>query len=246
MKTAKSIVVVLFVLLTAQIASAYYCPSTGRWLSRDPIGEPGFQALQMAVQTSPIMRGRWINRDSIGQSKFGFTANNLPSQKGTQVDRVTSFLNSLELSPNLTETILSQLSLPKKHFAPEINQNTVDLYCFVRNDPIIYVDNLGLDCSSAPPLSANCAACDAYGNGSYMGASLKCFCKCAGDSPWAQKVRGCLACEFKNGTPTDEAHKKCYAAAGGTFRGPDLRLIGCWIKCQDGGGNPPLPYPNPL
>ena len=70
MKTAKSIVVVLFVLLTAQIASAYYCPSTGRWLSRDPIGEPGFQALQTASSTSGIGNsvlqpsGRWVNRDS--------------------------------------------------------------------------------------------------------------------------------------------------------------------------------------
>ncbi|MEI7807317.1 MAG: hypothetical protein WCJ07_02415, partial [Verrucomicrobiota bacterium] len=46
MKATKSIFTVLFVMLTAQIASAYYCPSTGRWLSRDPVGETGFQALQ--------------------------------------------------------------------------------------------------------------------------------------------------------------------------------------------------------
>lgn len=68
MKTAKSIIVVLFVLLTAQIASAYYCPSTGRWLSRDPIGEPGFQTSQMAsvVPKSPQpASNRWINRDPL-------------------------------------------------------------------------------------------------------------------------------------------------------------------------------------
>jgi hypothetical protein len=69
MKTAKSIIVVLFVLLTAQIASAYYCPSTGCLLSRDPIGEPGFQALQTASSPSGIGNsvlqpsGRWVNRD---------------------------------------------------------------------------------------------------------------------------------------------------------------------------------------
>jgi hypothetical protein len=71
MKTAKSIIVVLFVLLTAQIASAYYCPSTGRWLSRDPIGEPGFRALQMAS----VAPSRWINRDPIkkgGPSLYQF------------------------------------------------------------------------------------------------------------------------------------------------------------------------------
>ncbi len=69
MKTVKSNIVVLFVLLTAQIASAYYCPSTGRWLSRDPIGEPGFENLHAAsivpkvgdsVSTAPT---RWIQRD---------------------------------------------------------------------------------------------------------------------------------------------------------------------------------------
>ena len=60
MKTAKSILVVLFVLLTAQIASAYYCPSTGRWLSRDPIGEPGFRAIAKSLQLGP---SHWVNRD---------------------------------------------------------------------------------------------------------------------------------------------------------------------------------------
>lgn len=58
-------------LAAAQIASAYYCPATGRWLSRDPIGEPGFQALQMAAQTSSIRptplpsSDRWISRDPV-------------------------------------------------------------------------------------------------------------------------------------------------------------------------------------
>ncbi len=50
MKTKKSIIVVLFVLLSAQIASAYYCPSTGRWLSRDQIGEVGFTLLKDGQQ----------------------------------------------------------------------------------------------------------------------------------------------------------------------------------------------------
>jgi hypothetical protein len=78
MKTAKSIIVVLFVLLTAQIASAYYCPSTGRWLSRDPIGEPGFENLRAAgafpkigrvTSPIPLTSSRWINRDPIVETK---------------------------------------------------------------------------------------------------------------------------------------------------------------------------------
>jgi len=90
MKTIKSIIVVLFVLLTAQIASAYYCPSTGRWLSRDPIGEPGFQALQTASVSPGIgnsvlqSSGRWVNRDSNqergGLNLYGFVYDD-PIQK---------------------------------------------------------------------------------------------------------------------------------------------------------------------
>lgn len=68
MKTTKFNLIVLFALSTTQLASAYYCPSDGRWLSRDPIGEPGFQALQTAAQTSirptPLPSSdRWIIRD---------------------------------------------------------------------------------------------------------------------------------------------------------------------------------------
>ena len=58
--------------LTAQSVFAYYNPSTGRFLSRDPIGEPGFQVLQMAQgasQVGPVpmaqQSSRWINRDSV-------------------------------------------------------------------------------------------------------------------------------------------------------------------------------------
>jgi hypothetical protein len=84
MKTIKSSLVVLFVLLTAQIASAYYCPSTGRWLSRDPLGEMGFQALQVAAKTTikptPLAPSdRWINRDLIPKrgekNLYGFVEN---------------------------------------------------------------------------------------------------------------------------------------------------------------------------
>jgi hypothetical protein len=65
MKATKSILVVLFVLLMAQIASAYYCPSTGRWLSRDPLGEQGFQVMQVPQMPNPIQQQavRWIERD---------------------------------------------------------------------------------------------------------------------------------------------------------------------------------------
>jgi hypothetical protein len=44
MKTTKSVLIGLFCLSAVQMVSAYYCPSTGRWLSREPIGELWFLA----------------------------------------------------------------------------------------------------------------------------------------------------------------------------------------------------------
>lgn len=76
--------VVLFVaVVTAQSVFAYYNPSTGRFLSRDPAGEPGFQALQIAqgVSQVPIAQqsSRWISRDSVnpGESNpYRYVLNN--------------------------------------------------------------------------------------------------------------------------------------------------------------------------
>lgn len=66
-----SAAVLLVALVTAQTVSAYYNPSTGCWLSRDPIGEPGFQLVQGAQGASRVgpvavaqQPSRWINRDS--------------------------------------------------------------------------------------------------------------------------------------------------------------------------------------
>ena len=116
MKTTKSIIVVLFVLLTAQIASAYYCPSTGRWLSRDPIGEPGFQALLVAGQTSirstpRPSTDRWIIRDSTSAPAF------------------------------LRGSILGLSSKQMKQLKAE---SLMPAYEFVRNDPVNGLDLLGL------------------------------------------------------------------------------------------------------
>ncbi len=83
MQRTMNAVILGLVLLATQTAFAYYNPSTGRFLSRDPIGEPGFQVLQAAQgnsQNGPVpvaqQSSRWINRDSISE---GETENNLLS-----------------------------------------------------------------------------------------------------------------------------------------------------------------------
>ncbi len=60
--------IVLFVsltigLLTSNQARAFYNPQTGRWLSRDPLNEPGF--LVLSQQASPVgLNNRILNRDT--------------------------------------------------------------------------------------------------------------------------------------------------------------------------------------
>jgi hypothetical protein len=152
---------------------------------------------------------RWLNRDPIDENGFVLV------RTGYQLPRFAPLL-----------------------FAAARRPLDMNAFGFVGNDPEDRYDPFGMDsqcsndCAKAPPLKDDSSACDAYGGKSYRGAGLSCFCKCAGNSDWSQKVRGCLACEFKKGTPTDEAHHKCYDANGGTLNGPVLTLAWCLISCQ--------------
>jgi hypothetical protein len=93
MKTIKcKFMVTLFFTWTLQAAFAFYDPTVGRWLSRDPVGEPGFQVLHAATATPQMIApvslppSRWIQRDAItnlntnekqgGVNRYGFVENN--------------------------------------------------------------------------------------------------------------------------------------------------------------------------
>jgi RHS repeat-associated protein len=103
---------------------------------------------------------------------------------------------------------------------------------YVFNDPISLTDAFGLicGCTNAPALFSFSSACDAYGNETYLGTSLRCFCKCAGDDPWSMSVRGCLACEHSAGTNPFYAHLRRYDSAG-ILTSPLLTLGECYITC---------------
>lgn len=90
MKLANRITLVAFAVIgllqfSADVAQAYYNPQTGRWLSRDPLGESGFQVLQAANASPrvgnpvPLPPGRFISRDPIGKrggrNLYGFVHN---------------------------------------------------------------------------------------------------------------------------------------------------------------------------
>jgi hypothetical protein len=102
MKTPKSTIIVLFVLLAAQIASAYYCPATGCWLSRDPIGELGFETLRTAnalpqVGSSTPTPSRWISRTEKGKRKIESGRNEINAYAFAQ-NAPPTFIDALGLS----------------------------------------------------------------------------------------------------------------------------------------------------
>ncbi len=83
---------------TLQSALAFYDPTVGRWLSRDPIGEPGFMTLIHATYTPTALPApsRWIVRDPIILQRFPKTeiisgANIYEFDRNNPINRVDLF-----------------------------------------------------------------------------------------------------------------------------------------------------------
>ena len=114
---------------------------------------------------------------------------------------------------------------------------TVAASGYVNNRPVVLVDDLGTapkgtqtrDCTRSGSTCETYQRCD-----SYAGANAKCFCRCAGDDPWAQSVRCCLVDYREAGYSMEEAHLVCCAL--GTAKHP-LSIPGndlgnCWWLCR--------------
>jgi len=121
------------------------------------------------------------------------------------------------------------------------------VFFYSTHDPANKTDPDGLEsepceeyepCADDPLLLMDSPECDEYGDKTYLGANMRCFCKCAGDCHWSTQVRGCLRCMDKKDTPFVTAHKKCYAAAdeAGLNR-PTFRLGYCYVRCLFVDGN---------
>ena len=68
------VLIALVVVFATKQAGAYYSPSTGRWLSRDPMGEPGFELLRASsavpkvgqiARTASLPQSRTFVRDAV-------------------------------------------------------------------------------------------------------------------------------------------------------------------------------------
>ena len=201
-----------FALLAADTAEAFYHSGMGRFINRDPSGQ-GVITHRPTMATSHQIPpgGEFLERDPSGDS-------------------------------------------PDAQYADGMN-----LYQYVASSPPNYSDPSGLflfggignpgfnggsgwspggksspDVGPVTSLPSNSPECDEYAcSDSYAGANARCFCKCAGDSPWANYVRGCLRKLYEEGATPHSAHMRCYNAADSKFPGgqPTLTLLGCYAKC---------------
>jgi RHS repeat-associated protein len=164
---------------------------------------------------------RWINGDPAGESGF-------------RVLRRTAWDHDSRSAIEALQSMFQGTGGPSS--PGSVSWEISNPFAFVRNDPLDYADLLGLSrcpCTMAAPVPDSSPLCDSYGNASYPnGISLKCFCKCAGNSAWAQQVRGCLACAFTDNMDVVAAHNMCYAAAGGLEKSPILTLLLCIEACN--------------
>ena len=115
-------------------------------------------------------------------------------------------------------------------------QEGANLFFFVQNNPISYIDRLGMDCDCydqpRPPSGPN-SPCGQYGSSQFQFTSEMCVCACMGDSAWANKMRGCLAC-VRNKLPklsNTVRHYWCFKGTGGDG-GDILKLAGCAASCS--------------
>jgi len=210
----------------------YYQSEIGRWMSRDPIGENAFRKTDityLGLEGTDDISLRHLqiygDQDVIRQRQL-FRIN-------TRRHYGDEELNSYNFVWNSPIRFVDLLGL-----APQlcgIDANGTPIYCD-NPDPCYGhcppAPDPGAACLNVPGLPANSSECDKYGDRRYLGTSLKCFCKCAGDSEWSKRVRGCLRCMDEKGVPPFEAHMRCYQAASDAhLPRPNITLGCCYIQC---------------
>ena len=108
-----------------------------------------------------------------------------------------------------------------------------NLYCYVGNEPIDYIDSLGLKCdcvdSGGNPTQGNlagskcCTGAPPMSNTdpnpytkdyTYWHRSARQFFSAARNGAWSNSVRSCLACMYKHGASPGYSHLFCYLAEG--------------------------------
>lgn len=140
---------VVLLLVCAGQAMAYYNPSTGRFLSRDPKGELGFEAMQRAAGTVRPSAGRILQR---GRGSVVAVRENQGKILNRSVLNTSSGEGKQELAFDVwdEENARPEVILRRN---PERIRWLLNLYVFCGNQPVNAVDPLGLDVFNRSDLS---------------------------------------------------------------------------------------------
>jgi YD repeat-containing protein len=113
----------------------YQHPSLGRWLTRDPLHEPGFGLRN------------WPNRDPLVEPGFELPANRFENgaKKKNMVYFEKGLAELLAVNPALAMRVQSRLAQLETSSNIKVDQTDSNLYMFVQNDPVDKIDPLGLD-----------------------------------------------------------------------------------------------------
>jgi uncharacterized protein RhaS with RHS repeats len=112
---ARRLFLAAFLLAFCHTASAFYDPNVGRWISRDPIGEEGGNALYVALNNAPadridplglkISQVVSVNYGTHDGGDLGSTDPNWPSQVATREQKKVTITGSLSIKVTFTQGV---------------------------------------------------------------------------------------------------------------------------------------------
>lgn len=222
----------------------------GRWVNRDPIGEPGALLIRQVAATgffqlhpagvSGVVREssfrKFIPRngeDRGGVNRYAFVVN----QPVSLYDAFGEECGG-DIQDGLKKCGSDRLECD---FRCELGNRFIWNY-WARKKCLQDCDNVHYNCTrdafpnQIKPLPSNSPECDKYCcDDEYFNTRARCFCKCAGDGPWSNHVRGCLRQMYEANVCPNEAHVACYLLgdreSGGDM--PSAKLLWCFTKCFD-------------
>lgn len=136
--------------IVVDAASAWYNPRTGRFLSRNPISEPG---AMMIRQVSPPVSS-FIARDSLQQT-VGLIRIGSPVSTSGQFLTLSIEPADAMLSQNIISSVAREPNPSEDADVEEAIIDEINLYNYARSSPLVYIDSLGLS-TKCGPLTMKC------------------------------------------------------------------------------------------